>query len=326
MPFPLAALAPLIGGVITSGLGYLQDRKNRKEQEKRNDADEAWQLRMLEEQNRMNQENWARQNEYNHPLQQMKRFEQAGLNKALVYGNGATTTAQSIPSATSSSSSKPAPKHDYSYLQGGLNTGLQLALGYANIKQSKATTDNLEEQRRLTQQETIYKAALTAKTLTEGARGKFDLDLVRDLRDTTVRQAQENLRSTELANSMVPDQIDNLHAVTKNLGLTAKNIEAATKKLEAETKSVLQTTKLDKQRFEQDRNRYLWDVAMRDVRSKQEMVELEITMEKWDQESLNTIQLEIEQEMQRMGISPSDPYYYRLYYQLWRKMLGIPTH
>ena len=52
--------------------------------------------------NRQNRKNalsdWNRQNAYNHPTQQMQRLKEAGLNPNLVYGGGATTTAQPIKS------------------------------------------------------------------------------------------------------------------------------------------------------------------------------------------------------------------------------------
>jgi len=48
-------------------------------------------------QNRKNAlEDWNRQNAYNHPSQQMQRLKEAGLNPNLVYGGGATTTAQPV--------------------------------------------------------------------------------------------------------------------------------------------------------------------------------------------------------------------------------------
>lgn len=44
---------------------------------------------------------WNLNNEYNKPINQMKRLEEAGLNPFLVYGNGATGNTSSQPSSPS---------------------------------------------------------------------------------------------------------------------------------------------------------------------------------------------------------------------------------
>lgn len=44
------------------------------------------QKQLLEQQNQYNLEMWNMQNEYNSPAAQMRRFEEAGLNSALMYG------------------------------------------------------------------------------------------------------------------------------------------------------------------------------------------------------------------------------------------------
>lgn len=49
-------------------------------------------------------EMWNMQNEYNSPLEQMKRFESAGLNPNLIYGQGTSGNATSAPSYNATSS------------------------------------------------------------------------------------------------------------------------------------------------------------------------------------------------------------------------------
>lgn len=44
---------------------------------------------------------WNLNNEYNKPINQMKRLEEAGLNPFLVYGNGATGNTSAQPSSPS---------------------------------------------------------------------------------------------------------------------------------------------------------------------------------------------------------------------------------
>jgi len=78
MPLPLAAALPAIGKVAATilppAMTAITNSQNRK--------------RALQD--------WNRQNAYNHPSQQMQRLKEAGLNPNLVYGGGATTTAQSV--------------------------------------------------------------------------------------------------------------------------------------------------------------------------------------------------------------------------------------
>lgn len=47
--------------------------------------------------NQMNIENWKRENAYNSPKEQMKRYEVAGLNPNLIYGQGTSGNAGSLP-------------------------------------------------------------------------------------------------------------------------------------------------------------------------------------------------------------------------------------
>ena len=51
-------------------------------------------------QNRQAMRNWERMNEYNSPKNQMKRFQEAGLNPHLIYGQGTAGNASSAPSQT----------------------------------------------------------------------------------------------------------------------------------------------------------------------------------------------------------------------------------
>lgn len=57
------------------------------------------QKELMQYQNDWNLEMWNRQNEYNSPIQQMARYQQAGLNPNLIYSQGSPGNSQSMPTA-----------------------------------------------------------------------------------------------------------------------------------------------------------------------------------------------------------------------------------
>jgi len=56
-----------------------------------------YQKKLAEQQNQFNLDMWKMQNEYNSPAAQMKRFQEAGLNPNLIYGQGNAGNASSAP-------------------------------------------------------------------------------------------------------------------------------------------------------------------------------------------------------------------------------------
>ena len=85
---------PAIASGVGSAFSVFDNNKNRKDIAKQNELDRQFQLDM-----------WNRTNDYNSPIKQMERLKAGGLNPNLVYGNGATTTANNITPIAS----KPLP-------------------------------------------------------------------------------------------------------------------------------------------------------------------------------------------------------------------------
>ena len=82
-----------IGSAISGGMGLLGSYLNYKYQDK-----------LQTKQNQFNLDMWNLQNEYNSPQAQMKRYEEAGLNPALIYsqgnpGNSTSAPVQGVPNA-----------------------------------------------------------------------------------------------------------------------------------------------------------------------------------------------------------------------------------
>ena len=71
-------------------------------------------------QNEFNLEMWHRQNEYNSPIQQMARYQEAGLNPNLIYSQGSPGNSQSMPT---SAENKYQP--DMSFVGNALMRGMQ---------------------------------------------------------------------------------------------------------------------------------------------------------------------------------------------------------
>ncbi len=85
---PAAATATSLLG---AGLGAWQQSRNIK---KTNEAN----LELAEYQFNKDLEMWHRQNAYNSPVAQMQRFEDAGLNKHMIFGQGTPGNATNMPS------------------------------------------------------------------------------------------------------------------------------------------------------------------------------------------------------------------------------------
>ncbi|UPW40816.1 DNA pilot protein [Sigmofec virus UA08Rod_6706] len=85
----------------------------------------------------LNLDMWNRNNEYNHPTQQMARLHSAGLNPNLIYGSGSAISASSQPSGVSA-----IPQQSY---QGFGDLGASAAVQtYMQAKVNEAQIKNLD--------------------------------------------------------------------------------------------------------------------------------------------------------------------------------------
>jgi hypothetical protein len=92
MPIPIA---PLIGAGLSIGSGLINRQWRRKEEKGRRAYEKTQEL----DRRLYDQLMWDKVNKYNHPLQQMSRLTDAGLNPNLIYGSSpgsAVGNAQSI--------------------------------------------------------------------------------------------------------------------------------------------------------------------------------------------------------------------------------------
>lgn len=131
-----SALLNTAGGLITSAL-------NRNYQGRLLKRQQAWSEKMAAQQNQWNIEQWQRENEYNAPVNQMARFEAAGINpyNAVASGQIGSGSASSLQSATPNNVAAPsfaeAFRNPMSDFYSGLSSSLDNALKVISVDKGK---------------------------------------------------------------------------------------------------------------------------------------------------------------------------------------------
>lgn len=224
--------------------------KQIKAQQEENRKNREYNLMLAQQQNQWNQDQWERENEYNTPVNQIKRMKDANLNPDMAYGNGAAQSiAASSPPMTSGASSNPA---DMSPL------GQKMTLGQA-IQQTlqsdmiQAQIDNIRADSEKKRKET-YGQQLSNE-FTELAN-QLDLD-AKVLANNLSAQQQEfaieqfNLLKqqiqTEKAKLLSMD-LDNVRKKIEN-SFKDKELSAIVKKLENDAKISEQDAKFALESF-----------------------------------------------------------------------------
>ncbi|QXP07950.1 MAG: DNA pilot protein [Arizlama microvirus] len=176
----------------TGANAYSTGKTNRKSRE--------YNKEMYERQKYDNDVRWERQNEYNSPLNQMKRLKAAGLNPNLVYGQGAVAnSAQQAKSADVQSYNPKAPEFDINALSG-------LAGKYYDIKNQPLQTDNLKKQNAVLDEEVNLKKAQALNTLSHTDINKFDLAQKDRLKDISAEAAEQALRKLKVDTQYTTEQ------------------------------------------------------------------------------------------------------------------------
>jgi len=190
---PILPFLPAIASGISSITSAFDNAQNRRETRRQNEADRNFQVDM-----------WNRTNDYNSPLKQMERLKAGGLNPNLVYGNGATATANNITPMAS----KPLPAP---------NTGQVLQSGImqvADLEQKRLQNDLVASQifnnglmsEKITQdtQKTVaqgYESQFRSKNIDMDTQVKqFDLGKQKELRQVSIDGQIQLAKKTMLQN------------------------------------------------------------------------------------------------------------------------------
>lgn len=138
---------------------------------------------------------WHMQNNYNSPQRQMQRYQEAGLNPHLIYGQGAGAgNAGSIPTP----SVTPAQFRSSNFGDSIAAAGNSYMNAIYDLEIKKAQADNLKSQNDVIIQDAALKKAQILATMTGEERARFDLEYNKALAPISAEQAKETLRQTKV--------------------------------------------------------------------------------------------------------------------------------
>jgi len=279
--------ATLLTGIISSAATLAGQGTNAAVTGKMNRKSMAFSRQMYDQQRKDNLAQWERVNEYNSPLSQMERYRQAGLNPALMYGNGGNSgQAASIPTPDVQSPQFRTPEWGNAISGAGLGISQ-----YFDFEIKQAQIDNLRAQNDVIKQEAALKQAETKRVLSSGDMLDFDLGFKREFRGLSGDMMKENLRQTQTNIDL---------AVQRNAREIAQNSTSIQEAMERMLN------------YRQERENAL----IRQVRDKAEIARIRQDTRRMSIDTQNMIkdgtlrQLDI--DMKRKGIQPNDPLWSRI--------------
>lgn len=176
------AASSAIGGVIGLAGAALQHKYNKE---------------LAEYQYDKNLEMWEKQNAYNAPSAQRARLEDAGLNPALMYGNGSVSTGNS--------SNMPQYQQMGVDISNNMLSAMQMAQMAANIRNIEADTQKKESE---TEGQNI-----TNKTLGEYNQAVIDSYVSGSEKNrASVQEIFSNIRKNEINGQLMLKQIDDIQS------------------------------------------------------------------------------------------------------------------
>lgn len=213
---------------------------------------------------------WAMQNEYNSPRAQMQRFQEAGLNPNLIYGQ--ETESPSVRSSSASGSNSQAPEISIRDITGSLMAGYDMSRTSAQTDLLGKQMTLLEEDIKLRQVQQAATIAGTGKTSAEIQRIMFDLGLSQELKETTIEGKQAEV----------------------------KKLNAEVNKITLEAAQLLITNPLKAQELvvdilQKQKNLAKTDAEILDINSRIALAKQELTIRS------------IDEELAKRGINPKDP-------------------
>lgn len=243
MPIPAPIIAAGLG-VLGQGIsGLFTSRQNRKSQE--------YATSMYELQKRDNRDFWNLQNEYNAPVNQVKRIQEAGLNPALLYGSSAGgVSGQASPIKT--------PDVQGAQFRAPNVSAMSILDAYYNTEIRQAQVDNLRLDGTTKIEEARLKAAQTDSIIQGTKRSKFDLDLDSELRSISADMRRENLRSLKSSTDI------NMRRDEREAIMNSRNVKESIERV-ANMRLSRSQSKLEMQRIRKGIQNLTRDIKLKDL-------------------------------------------------------------
>lgn len=213
---------------------------------------------LAEYQNAYNLEMWNKENEYNTPAAQMQRYQDAGLNPNLIYGQGNSGNASSVPQAATYNPSLNYQKQPNTF-------------GNSLAQTSDAFVDSLFKMDQLKQQHALNKARIS-QIETQNAYNKVrtEAQLASNLSFSKYNDERQTL-----TNKLLSGKISLQDAQTTNALRSAAYTDAKATLLPLDAnikRDVHAMRQMELQHYEEDRSfNIMMRSAERDLRTKQVM-------------------------------------------------------
>lgn len=276
MPLPLAPL--IVGGAALVGQGInslTQSGMNRRQMK--------FSREMYERQYADNIAFWNMQNAYNSPQAQMDRFQAAGLNPHLIYGQGNSGNAGAVATPDVVRPELRSPEWGNAVSAGGL--AYINAIYDLDIKAAQA--DNMKAQNTVLLQEGLLKAAQIAATEAGTDTTRFKLGFEEELRSVSAEARKEQLRQLKVSTDL------SVNKDAREAALNASNIKEAVERM-VSMRQQRAHTRADIQRINESIRQMQKDGILKDL----------------------------DIELRKQGINPQDPLWARVVGRLLAKYFG----
>lgn len=221
------SIASGLFGLGSSAIGAVSSNKQIDKQlaaqSEENQKNREYNLQLAQMQNAWNQEQWERENEYNSPVNQMKRFQEAGLNPDLMYQNGSAGNSMQLSGGMTAGS--PSAPQDFSALGQKKSIGDVIAQSLNN-EMMRAQIDKVKAE---TRSESYQADILKSDASFRDAWNKGVLDL----QNVQINVGGSEIKLNESQSKKMRYEMSKLDAETKNVVLQYDEIRSRIVDLDA---------------------------------------------------------------------------------------------